>query len=90
MERIQFGTLSISSCPVNQYMEKFFESSEAPDAQIETKKQESFIQALENLQNGDLTYSRCQRDSYMANKWKCMRQIAKYMEQELLEHRIWY
>ncbi|MBT4156697.1 MAG: hypothetical protein HOE57_04440 [Euryarchaeota archaeon] len=54
MERIQFGTLSISSCPVNQYMEKFFESSEAPDAQIETKKQESFIQALENLQNGDL------------------------------------
>ena len=35
-------------------MEKFFESSEAPDAQIETKKQESFIQALENLQNGDL------------------------------------
>ena len=54
MERIQFGTLSISSCPVNQYMEKFFESSEAPDAQIETKKQESFNQALENLQNGDL------------------------------------
>jgi hypothetical protein len=54
MERIQFGTLSISSCPVNQYMEKFFESNEAPDTQIENEEQESFTQALESLQNGDL------------------------------------
>ena len=54
MERIQFGTLSISSCPVNQYMEKFFESNEAPDTQIENEEQESFTQALDSLQNGDL------------------------------------
>jgi len=54
MERIQFGTLSIPSCPVNQYMDKFFESSESPDIKIESKEYESLTSALENLEKGDL------------------------------------
>ena len=53
MERIQFTTLSIPSCPVDQYMEKFFESSESPDMQIESIELGSFKLALESLDNGD-------------------------------------
>tara|TARA_B100001996_G_scaffold382984_1_gene376630 strand:+ start:3185 stop:4216 length:1032 start_codon:yes stop_codon:yes gene_type:complete len=54
MERIQFGTLSIPSCPVTQYMDKFFDSSEAPDMEIESKEYTSFEESLDALEKGEL------------------------------------
>ena len=48
MERIQFGTLSILSCPVDKYMEKFFDSEEAPDQEIDVIKYHSLTETLKN------------------------------------------
>ena len=54
MERIQFGTLSITSCPVDKYMEKFFDSEEAPEQEIDVLKFHSLTETLEKLENGEL------------------------------------
>jgi hypothetical protein len=54
METINFGTLSIPSCPVDSYIEKFLESSEAPEISINSKEYESLTIALKNLQKGNL------------------------------------
>ena len=54
MERIQFGTLSILSCPVDKYMEKFFDSEEAPDQEIDVIKYHSLTETLKKLENGEL------------------------------------
>ena len=53
MERIQLTTLSIPSCPVDKYIQKFLESNQSPDVIIESKELETFNSALESLQNGD-------------------------------------
>jgi|TARA_B110000438_G_scaffold102614_1_gene101508 hypothetical protein len=54
MERIQFGTLSTPSCPVDSYIEKFLESSEAPEIQVDCKQYDSLTKALSNLEKGKL------------------------------------
>ena len=54
MERIQFGTLSIPSCPVDKYMEKFFDSEEAPEQEIDVLKFHSLTETLQKLDNGEL------------------------------------
>ena len=53
MERIQLTTLSIPSCPVDKYIQKFLESNQSPDVTIESKELETFNSALGSLQNGD-------------------------------------
>ena len=54
MERTQFGTLSIPSCPVDKYMEKFFDSEEAPDQEIDVINYHSLDETLKKLEIGDL------------------------------------
>ena len=54
MTRIQFGTLSIPSCPVDLYMEKFFDSEEAPEQEIDVKNYDTLTQTLKELESGEL------------------------------------
>ena len=54
MTRIQFGTLSIPSCPVNMYMEKFFDSEEAPEQEIDVRNYGTLAETLKELENGEL------------------------------------
>tara|TARA_B100000530_G_scaffold335361_1_gene287277 strand:- start:10823 stop:11848 length:1026 start_codon:yes stop_codon:yes gene_type:complete len=54
MARIQFGTLSIPSCPVDKYMEKFLDSEESPELEIELKSCKNLSLALKKLENGEL------------------------------------
>tara|TARA_B100001758_G_scaffold247555_1_gene265904 strand:- start:5360 stop:6385 length:1026 start_codon:yes stop_codon:yes gene_type:complete len=54
MDRIQFGTLSIPSCPVDKYMEKFLDSEESPELEIELKSCKNLSLALKKLENGEL------------------------------------
>ena len=54
MARIQFGTLSIPSCPVDKYIEKFFDSGESPEHEIDVKNYDSFAETLKDLENGEL------------------------------------
>ncbi len=53
MVRIQFGTLSIPSCPVDEYMQKFFDSEESLD-EVERKDLDSFSEGLKELEDGNL------------------------------------
>ena len=53
MVRIQFGTLSIPSCPVDEYMQKFFHSEESLD-EVERKDLDSFSEGLKELEDGNL------------------------------------
>ena len=53
MDRIQFGTLSIPSCTVDQYMNKFFDSEESLD-EVESKNLGSFSEGLKELEDGNL------------------------------------
>ena len=54
MARIQFGTPSIPSCPVDKYMEKFLDSEESPELEIELKSCKNLSLALKKLENGEL------------------------------------
>ena len=54
MTRLQFGTLSIPSCPVDMYMEKFFNSEEAPEQEIDIKNYDTLTETLRELENGEL------------------------------------
>lgn len=54
MARIQFGTLSIPSCPVDKYMEKFLDSEESPELEIELKSCKNLSLTLKKLENGEL------------------------------------
>tara|TARA_B100000900_G_scaffold416106_1_gene449141 strand:- start:951 stop:1976 length:1026 start_codon:yes stop_codon:yes gene_type:complete len=54
MERIQFGTLSIPSCPVNKYIEKFLGSEQSPEYEIDTREYESFDETMKQLETGEL------------------------------------
>ena len=50
MERIQFGTLSVLSCPVDKYMEKFFDSEEAPEQEIDVIEELVRIHGYDKIQ----------------------------------------
>ncbi len=54
MARIQFGTLSIPSCPVDKYIEKIFDSGGTPEHEIDVKNYDSFAETLKELENGEL------------------------------------
>ena len=54
MARIQFGTLSIPSCPVDKYVEKIFDSEELSEHEIEVKSYDSLSETLKQLENGEL------------------------------------